>query len=129
MRPLFVALVWLVVAAHFAFLLYLPTGGFLALRRRNTIWLHIAAVVWAICTVALNVDCPLTTLERWARSGAGMPALGSAGFIDHYITGRVYPESATGWVQAVVFLAVLVSWVAYLLGRRGQPTPQAKDVS
>ena len=40
MRPMYIVLVWLVVAAHFAFLIYLPAGGFLALRWRRTIWLH-----------------------------------------------------------------------------------------
>jgi hypothetical protein len=80
------ALVWLVAAAHFAFLIYLPVGGFLALRWRRTIWLHSAAVAWAAGSVLLRVSCPLTGIERLAREHAGMAALGPAGFIDHYIS-------------------------------------------
>jgi len=126
MRPIYTVLVWLVVAAHFAFLIYLPCGGFLALRWRRTIWLHVPVVLWGIASVILHLGCPLTALERWARIQAGMVPLGSAGFIDHYITGVVYPSGATGYVQLGVFLAVTVSWVAYAAtspGRRVAITP------
>lgn len=110
---MYIVLVWLVVAAHFAFLIYLPAGGFLALRWRRTIWLHVAAVLWGIASVVLHLGCPLTALERWTRTQAGMTPLGSAGFIDHYITGVVYPSGATGYAQLAMFLVVTVSWAAY----------------
>ena len=47
-----------------------------------------------------------------------MAPLGPAGFIDHYITGVFYPVWATGYVQAAVFTAVLVSWVLYVVTAR-----------
>lgn len=120
MRPLYIALVWLVVAAHFAFLVYLPSGGFLALRWRRSIWLHVPVVLWGIGSVALHFWCPLTALEQWARPRAGMASLEQTGFIDHYITGVMYPSGATGYAQAAAFSAVLVSWAAYLMtARRG----------
>ncbi len=120
MRPVYVALVLLVAAAHFAFLVYLPTGGFLALRWRRSIWLHLPAVMWGTASVTVGLWCPLTALEQWARPRAGMAPLSSAGFIDHYITGAIYPADATRYVQAAVFLAVLVSWLGFALtARRG----------
>lgn len=128
MRPLFAVLVWLVAAAHFAFLVYLPSGGFLALRWRRSIWLHLAAVLWALASVAVGLWCPLTALEQWARGGAGMAPLSSAGFIDHYITGVVYPAAATGLVQAAVLAAVLVSWLGYALTARHAVRPR-RDVA
>lgn len=118
MRPSFVALVWVVVIAHFAFLAYLPSGGFLALRWRRTIGLHVAVVLWGIGSVVLHFWCPLTTLERWARARAGMAPLSPDGFIDHYVTGVLYPASADGYVRAAAFLAVLVSWIVYAARRR-----------
>lgn len=111
----FPALVWLVVAAHFAFLIYLPLGGFLALRWRRTIWLHLVAVLWGIVTVTMQIDCPLTTVERWARSRAGLAPLSSAGFIDHYVTGVFYPSGGIGYAKALVFIAVAVSWTLYVV--------------
>ncbi len=113
MRPLCTALVWLAVAAHFAFLIYLPSGGFLALRWPRTIWLHFAVVSWGVGSVVLHFWCPLTALEQWARPRAGMGPLGSAGFIDHYITGVLYPSGGTGYAQAAAFAAVLVSWALH----------------
>ena len=115
MRPLFTAVVWFVAAAHFVFLVYLPVGGFLALRWRWSIWVHLPAVLWAAGSVALNLWCPLTALERWARRRAGMISLDSGGFIDHYLTGVLYPDTAEGTVRAVVFSAVVLSWLLYAL--------------
>jgi hypothetical protein len=49
-----------------------------------------------------------------------MAPLSSAGFIDHHITGVVYPAGMTGFVQAAVLVAVLLSWTGYALtGGRG----------
>lgn len=115
MRPLYTALVWLAAAAHFAFLLYLPAGGFLALRWRGSIRLHVAAVLWGIGASVLDFWCPLTALERWARVRAGMTPLNPGGFINHYLSGHVWPEGAAGYMEMMAFAAVLVSWIAYAL--------------
>jgi hypothetical protein len=109
MRLVFTALVWLVVAAHFVFLIYLPVGGFLALRWRGTIWLHAGAVAWAAASVLVHVPCPLTGIERLAREHAGMAPLGPAGFIDHYIWYVGDYEA-----QAAALMVVAVSWIGYL---------------
>ena len=109
MRLVFTALVWLVVAAHFVFLIYLPVGGLLALRWRGTIWLHAAAVAWAAASVLVHVPCPLTGIERLAREHAGMAPLGSAGFIDHYISGVGDHEA-----QAAALIVVAMSWIGYV---------------
>ena len=123
MEPLLRAGVWLVlvlvVAAHFAFLVYLPLGGFLALRWRRSIWLHVAAVTWALGSVIAHYGCPLTDIERWARSRAGLPSLGPTGFIDHYVTGVFYPAAGTGLAHAMVFSAVVISWIVYAATGRG----------
>lgn len=56
------------VVMHFAFIAYVLAGGFLALRWRRTMWLHVPAVIWGIGIAAKRVDCPLTWVERWARA-------------------------------------------------------------
>ena len=63
-------------------------------------------------------DTVLTALEQWTRSRAGMPPLGSTGFIDHYVTGVMYPSGGTGYAQVAAFTAVLVSWLAYAVTAR-----------
>ena len=112
MSDLYYIVVAVVAAVHFAFIGYIVIGGFLALRWQRTIWLHVPAVVWGVGFIALNVRCPLTELERWARDRAGMSPLPPKGFIAHYITGVWYPAGAAGIVQVLVFSTVCVSWAA-----------------
>ena len=112
MKDIYVVAVALVVALHFAFLVYLVVGGFLALRWRWTIWLHVPVVVWGVGIVVLRYDCPLTWLEQRARHAAGMAPL-PEGFIDHYITGVLYPANYVVLVEAVVFSIVVASWIAF----------------
>ena len=107
------SVVGLVVVVHFAFIGYVVMGGFLALRLRRTIWLHIAAVIWGIAIAAKRVDCPLTWLERWARARAGMAPLPPDGFIAHYLTGVIYPVGWVVGVQLVSFAVVALSWALY----------------
>src|ERR687888_180951 len=112
MKDLYVIAVALVVALHFAFLAYLVVGGFLALRWPWTIVLHVPVVVWGVGIVTLGYDCPLTWLENWARPRAGMARLPDAGFIDHYITGMLYPANYVLLVETVVLAIVVASWIA-----------------
>lgn len=119
MRPLFGVVAGIAAAAHFAFLAYLGLGGFAAValhrahRRgwRCALAAHLAVVAWAVGSVVLNLCCPLTVVERWARERAGMAPLGPAGFIDHYLTGVLYPSNAGVFVQVAVFAVIAVSWV------------------
>jgi Protein of Unknown function (DUF2784) len=117
MKDLYVVAVWLTVAAHFAFIAYLVAGGFLALRWPRTIWLHVPVVIWGVGIVALRYDCPLTWLENWARPRADMRPL-PEGFIDHYITGVLYPANYVVVVEAVVFAIVIASWIAFAVSMR-----------
>jgi hypothetical protein len=103
----------LVVVLHFAFIGYVIVGGFLALRWRRTIWLHIAAVIWGAGIATKRVDCPLTWMERGARAVAGMAPLPPDGFIAHYVTGVIYPASWMVGVQLASFTVVAVSWALY----------------
>jgi hypothetical protein len=104
----------LAIAAHFAFIAYVVVGGFIALRWRRTIWLHVPAVLWGVAITVEHLDCPLTGLERWGRANAGMAPLPSEGFITHYITGVFYPAGWAGSVPLVVFALVAVSWALYV---------------
>lgn len=101
---------------HFAFLAYVVTGGFLAWRFPRTIWLHLAAAGWGFSTVLFGIVCPLTYAEDWLREKAGQHGL-SAGFIDTYIEGVMYPQRFAGLMQFLVGLAVVTSWVGYAMRR------------
>lgn len=112
MRRAYFAVVACSVCAHFAYLVYLPSGGFVALRWPRTTRLHVACVCWGVLVATLPVPCPLTTLENWARTRAGMASLPATGFVDRYVAGVLYPSGRTGIAQAVAFGAAAASWLA-----------------
>jgi hypothetical protein len=105
--------VTLTATVHFAFIAYVVTGGFVALKWRRTLPLHVAAVVWGLGSAVWDWPCPLTSLERWARAHAGMAPLPPDGFIAHYLTGVLYPADAVGTVRLAVAAIVVVSWVCF----------------
>jgi hypothetical protein len=119
MKKAHFAVVVVAAGAHFAYLLYLPSGGFLALWWPRTLWLHVACVGWGVAVVTLPLPCPLTALEDWARARAGMGPLPRTGFVDRYVAGVLYPPGRTGLAQAVAFLAATASWAALARRRRG----------
>ncbi|MEV0354571.1 DUF2784 domain-containing protein [Nocardia sp. NPDC050697] len=113
------------MVVHYAFVAYVVAGGFLAWRRPRTIWVHIAAVAWGFGGILIGYDCPLTALESWARERGGGRPLPDSGFIAHYLTGVIYPESALTLVQAGVAALVLTSWAGVVLRRRVRPIAAA----
>jgi hypothetical protein len=108
-----------IAAVHFAFVGYVVVGGFIAWRWPRTIWLHLLAFGWGFSTILYGIDCPLTYVENWARHRAGVAGLPPSGFIDNYLTGVIYPESALGLVRVLVAVCVAVSWLGLVwLSRR-----------
>jgi hypothetical protein len=113
------------MAVHFAFLVYVALGGFLAWRWPRTLWLHLVATVWGFATVLVGLACPLTYVEDWSRERAGQAGLPPGGFIDHYIEGVIYPQRYTVLVRWLMAAAIVASWLgAYLRwrARRAGPT-------
>ena len=110
------------LVVHLLFLGYLALGGFLAWRWPRTVLLHAAVVLWGVGSVVIGYACPLTAVESWARARAGRAGLAEGGFIDHYLTGVIYPERWLVVAQATVGVLVLVSWVG--LWRRHPAAPE-----
>lgn len=95
---------------HFAFLAYVVAGGFIAWWRPVAFWPHLVLVGWGFSTVVFGLNCPLTYVENWARQRAHMPLL-ETGFIDHYLTGVLYPRSYSTLVLVLAAVVISVSWV------------------
>ena len=104
--------------AHFAILVYLAVGGFIAWRYPRTLVLHAVVVLWALGSIFVRYPCPLTAWEQWARERAGLAPLHAGGFIEHYLTGTIYPEGYLVAVQVLVGLLVVVSWAGLADRRR-----------
>ena len=110
-------LVTVILVVHFSYLAYVILGGFLAWRWPRLFWPHLAAAAWGLAVVGIPLTCPLTTAEFWARRRAGQNRQ-TAGFIDRYIEGVLYPSRYTLVLQVTVGVVVIGSWAgAYLLHR------------
>lgn len=114
----YAVVVALTAAAHFAFIGYFVFGGLVALRWPKTIAIHVVVVIWCVAIEVIDFGCPLTYLERWARERAGMAPLPAHGFIDHYITGVWYPQSAANVMVGLVVAVVLASWFLVVVKRK-----------
>ncbi|MDT3671990.1 MAG: DUF2784 domain-containing protein [Aromatoleum sp.] len=97
----------LVVALHFAFILFVVAGGLLALRWPRLAWVHLPLVAWGAGIELIGWVCPLTPLENVLRRAAGQAGY-AGGFIDHYLTPLIYPPGLTREHQLALGLFVTI---------------------
>jgi hypothetical protein len=111
-----------VLVVHLAFVLFVLFGALLVLNWRGVAWLHLPAALWGAYVEFSGRYCPLTPLENELRQRAG-EARYSGGFIDHYVTGWIYPDGLTREMQTaigavVVIVNVIVYWRVIARSRR-----------
>jgi hypothetical protein len=104
----------LMVGLHFLYLVCLLTAGFLALRNLRWLWVHLVVVAWAVFGLLTRAPCPATSLEKWLREQAGQTPYDGP-FMNHYVDGVFYPESAKHLVMWLTAAVIVTSWalVAY----------------
>ena len=119
----------LVVLLHLAFILFVVTGGLLALKWRRLAWLHVPAALWGALIEFTGGICPLTPLENLLRQASGSQGYAS-GFIEHYILPLIYPADLTRGLQFYLGLGVVVLnglvysvWFAQRKKKGGQLPP------
>ncbi|WP_436888912.1 DUF2784 domain-containing protein [Nocardiopsis dassonvillei] len=115
-------------ALHFVFFACVVLGGFAAWWRPRLFWVHLGVAAYALGIVIVDWPCFLTEIENWSRAATGRPVMGS-GFIDHYLTGTLYPREHLMTSRYVIGALVACSWAgAWWLSRRrtareGEPSP------
>jgi uncharacterized membrane protein (DUF485 family) len=108
-----------VLIVHLSFVLWVALGVLIVWRAPWSAGLHIPAVAWGIYIELSGAICPLTTWEIELRERGGQAGY-SGGFIDHYITGCLYPDGLTRSAQIAVGVVVfaLNATIYWLLVRR-----------
>ena len=116
-----------ILIVHLFFIVFAVAGGLLVLKWSRLVWLHMAAVGWAVWIALSGSICPLTPLEQLLRQKSGEASY-SGGFIEHYLEPIIYPESLTREAQwwIAVFLLV-VNILAYLLVFRARRKRRAQQ--
>lgn len=106
-RITYSALATSVLVVHALFILWVIFGAFLARPRPMLRWLHVASLVWGMLTELLLWPCPLTWLENWLESKAGIEPV-QGGFLLHYLDKVIYPDvSATTLTITAVIICSL----------------------
>lgn len=118
-----------VVAAHFAFVVFVVLGGLLVLRWRAVAWLHLPAAAWGALVELADLSCPLTSLEFALREDGG-----EAGFVARLLLPLLYPDLlrpgtltpglriALGGFVVLVNVAIY-AWVVRKHRRQAAPAP------
>lgn len=116
------ALASVVLVVHVLFILWVVFGALIARSRPVLRWLHIVCLIWGIFVELLLWPCPLTLLENWLESRAGVQPY-NGGFILHNLDRFVYPNISPTLLTVIgVAICVfnLVLYARYFLpgGRR-----------
>jgi hypothetical protein len=104
-----------VLGIHLVWIAWLIFGWLVSRNRPVLRWLHFGSLIYGIVIEISPWPCPLTLLEQWLESRAGMaPYRGP--FLVHYLDALVYPN-----VPETVLVPIAVAVCAvnlYLHARR-----------
>lgn len=102
-----------VMFLHYAFMVFALFGGFLLWWWPDVIWFHLPVLVWAVGISTIGWTCPLTPLENSLRAAGGWDTY-EGGFIEHYITARIYPDGLPRHVLVIMGgLVLALSLLSY----------------
>jgi hypothetical protein len=108
------------MVVHFAALLYIGLGGFLAWRWPRSILVHVFFALWGVAVNVLPIACPLTALEDWFRAKQGLGSL-PGGFNEYYIYGEIVPDALLPVVAVLAVVLLVVSYVGVWVRWRRSP--------
>jgi hypothetical protein len=102
--------------------LFVVAGGFLVLRKRWVMLLHLPAAAWGALIEFQGWICPLTPLENSLRQRGGQAGYGG-GFVEHYLLPVLYPSALTRGIQLGLGILVLlinaaIYWTVLVRRRR-----------
>ena len=104
----------LLLIIHLVFIGFVVLGGFMLLKWRWLIFVHLPAVLWGVALEFQGWICPLTPLEQTLRR-MGEQQSYSGGFIQHYILPVIYPPALDDDLQFILgVLVILINVIIYL---------------
>jgi hypothetical protein len=111
-QSVFSALAAGVLLLHVLFLLWVVFGALLTEGRPALRWLHIGSLLWGILIELGPWPCPLTILENWLESQAGVQPY-QGGFLLHYLDALVYPNISPGVLTAAGVAICVLNLAVY----------------
>jgi hypothetical protein len=80
-----------VLVVHLAWIVFVAIGSLWTRGRRVLSTIHVASLAWGIAVEAGPWPCPLTLLEQYFETKAGVDPY-RGGFLLHYLDAMVYPD-------------------------------------
>jgi hypothetical protein len=96
--------------AHLGWIVFVAIGFLWTRGRRVLTAIHLASLVWGIAVEAGPWPCPLTLLEQFLETKAGVDPYRS-GFLLHYLDAIVYPD-IPAWLLMALGIAVCAANLA-----------------
>jgi hypothetical protein len=87
----YTALADAVLAVHLSWIVFVMIGTLWTRGRRVLTGIHIASLIWGVIVEAGPWPCPLTLLEQYLETKAGVGPY-QEGFLLHYLDAIVYPD-------------------------------------
>ena len=107
----------LTVLLHFAFILFVVFGAWIARKRLWLRWVHLAAMGYALLIEVFNWYCPLTHVEQFLRRRGKFPGY-EGSFIPHYLDRLIYLEAPQWSLIVGASLVLIVNLVVYARAAR-----------
>jgi len=109
------ALATVILAVHLTWIVWVIFGWLAARNRPVLRWFHFGSLIYGIFIEIAPWPCPLTLLEQWLESKAGV-AVYRAPFLVHYLEALVHPDVPEGVLVSVAVAVCMVN--LYLHGKR-----------
>lgn len=100
------------VLLHFAWIVFVVTGVFFLRRHRRLKWVHLAAVLYSVAIEIYGWICPLTYLERWLWTKAGIESY-EGSFVTYYLEKIIYFRAPQWILVALAVILLIVTLVIY----------------
>jgi hypothetical protein len=100
-----------VLLIHLAFILFALLGAVIAARWRWIVVVHLPAAMWGFFVELTGRICPLTYLENYLRTRAGLSGYTDS-FLEHYLLAIIYPAGLTREIQFMLASVVVVVNIA-----------------
>ena len=116
---MYTALAGAVLIVHLLWIVFVAIGFLFTRGRRVLTGVHLASLVWAIIVEAGPWPCPLTLLEQYCETKAGVDPY-RGGFLLHYLDATVYPDIPAAWLMAFAIAICVLNLAVHI--RRGART-------
>jgi hypothetical protein len=100
----------IVLMVHLGWIVWVAIGFLWTGGRRILTGIHLASLIWGIAVEAGPWPCPLTLLEQFLETKAGVDPY-QGGFLLHYLDAIVYPD-IPAWLLITLGIAVCAANLA-----------------